>query len=126
VRAYLALDELEGPGAYHLLPIEFLAAGIPARLALHHQIGVSADHLNKLRHRLLEVEHDFVVVNDLHTLVSFLGHLFYGVSLRHPHHGPPDTRITLHRLRLGDKEDRVAHVPGGKLAPMLVEFDALA
>src|SRR5438128_9825812 len=98
----------------------------PARLALHRQFAVGRDVINKLRHHLLEVEHDLVVVNGLHALFDFPGHLLYGVCLRHPHHIPPEARSSRYGLRLGDEGDRVAHISGGKLSPMLVEFDALA
>ena len=126
VRAHLALDEFEGTGAHHLLPVEFLAPGIPARLALHRQFAVGRDVIDKLRHHLLEVEHDLVFVNGLHALFDFPGHLLYAVCLRHPQHIPPEARSSRYGLRLGDEGDRVAHVSGGELSPILVEFDALA
>ena len=75
VRADLALDELKGASAHHLLPVELFAPGIPTRLTLHDQVGVGGDHIEKLWHRLLEVKDDLVVVTDLHALCDFPEHL---------------------------------------------------
>src|SRR5215471_9830473 len=76
VRAQLALDELEGAGAHHLLAVERFAPGVPARLALDHQVRVGGEGLDELWRHLSEVEDDLVVIDDLHRLCHFPGHLF--------------------------------------------------
>jgi hypothetical protein len=125
VRAHLALDEFEWTGAHHLLSVEFLASGIPARLTLHREVLDSRDALDKLRHNLFEMEYDPVIVNALHTLCHFPGYVLDGIGFRYSHRVPPEARRTRHGFRLGNEEDRMAYVPGGKFAPVLVEFDAL-
>ena len=81
VRADLRSTNSKGTGTDHLLPVELLAAGIPARLALHHQVSIGRDVLDKLRSRLLEVKDDRVIINDLYPLLDFLRHLLRGVVL---------------------------------------------
>src|SRR5262249_16268038 len=126
MRARLALDEFKGARAHDLLAVEILASGVPARLALDHQVGVGGDGLDELWCHLCEVEDDRVVVDDFYSLRHFLRHVRDSSRLRYPHQSTPGTRVTLDRFRLSDQEDRVAHVPGAELTPVLVEFDALA
>ena len=66
VRAHLALHELEGARAHHLLAVELFAPGVPARLALDWQVGVGGDGLDKLWCHLCEPEHHRVVVDDFY------------------------------------------------------------
>src|SRR5262249_7859645 len=124
IRADLALDKLEGAGTYHLLPIQFLAASIPAGFALHHQVSVRRDVLDKLRSGLLEVKADGVIINDLYPLLDFLRRLRSGVILANPHESTPETAVSLYRLRLRNQEDCVAYVVAREWSPVVVELDA--
>ena len=118
VRAHLALDELEGAGAHHLLAVQLFASGIPAGFALDHQVGIGRNRLHELRRRLFEAEHH-LVVDHLHALRHFPGHLLDSIRLLYPHQGAPGVGVTLNGLRLRDEENRVAHISGGELSPFL-------
>ena len=67
-----------------------------------------------------------VVIDHLHPLRHFLRHGVNGVRLLDAEQGAPQARIGLHRLGLADKEDRMLHVFGRELSPMVVELDTLA
>ena len=106
VRAHLALHERKGAGAHDLLAVQLLAPGIPAGLALDHQVGVGGDQLHKLRRHLVQAEHYLVVVNDLHARFDFPGHRLDGIRPRYPHEGTPVAGSALHGLRLGKEKHR--------------------
>ncbi len=89
VRAHLALDKLKGARAHHLLAIEFLTPGVPARFALHHQITFGGEAIDEFRRDNFGVDNHLMIIDDLHHLLDFFRYLLYRVGLPYAHQRTP-------------------------------------
>src|SRR5262249_27590239 len=125
VRTDFAFDKLEGARPHHLLPIQLLAASIPAHLTLHHQVGIGRDILQELWSRLVEVKDDSMIINDLYPLFNFLRGFCPRVVFGNAHEPTPQPSVSLYGLWLGNQEDGMTHVFSRELAPFVVELYAL-
>ena len=66
-----------------------------------------------------------MIVDHLYHLLNFFRHLLERGGLPYTHQRAPQRTVSLHRIGLCNEKDGVAHIPGGKLSPILVELDAL-